>query len=157
MTHKIIPAEPKHVGQIYTLERKSFPTNSTSRHSLRRFVKIGSIYVIVKRNRVIGECIALTRKDTTSVRIHTLAVARDHQGQGIGKAFLEFVPTLADNLTEIRLEVRADNDYAIEFYERQGFKKYGILKQYYDDGVDALKLKKELNGGQKKPAPIILS
>lgn len=73
-----------------------------------------------------------------------MGVHDDWQGQGIGTALMRAGVDMADNwlnLTRLELEVYADNEPAIRLYERFGFEREGLLRQYaYRNGqlADAL-------------------
>ncbi|AXB46893.1 ribosomal protein S18-alanine N-acetyltransferase [Amycolatopsis albispora] len=71
--------------------------------------------------------------------LHTIGVAPEHQGKGIGKALLEALLTKADELrAPVLLEVRTDNEVALTMYEKHGFIKLGVRKRYYQpSGADA--------------------
>ncbi|MGC7095877.1 ribosomal protein S18-alanine N-acetyltransferase [Amycolatopsis lurida] len=71
--------------------------------------------------------------------LHTIGVAPEHQGKGIGKALLEALLAKADELrAPVLLEVRTDNEVAITMYEKHGFTKLGVRKRYYQpSGADA--------------------
>jgi putative acetyltransferase len=72
-----------------------------------------------------------------------IGVHEEWQGKGIGSALVRAAVELADrwlNLRRIELEVFADNEPAIRLYERFGFEREGLLRQYaFRDGryVDA--------------------
>jgi [ribosomal protein S18]-alanine N-acetyltransferase len=51
----------------------------------------------------------------------------------------------------MRLEVHEHNTRAIGRYEKSGYRPFGRLHRYYDDGGDALRFDKPL-GGAKSPA-----
>lgn len=62
-----------------------------------------------------------------------LSVHDDWQGRGIGKALMAAIIDLAENwlnISRIQLEVYTDNLPAIRLYERCGFEREGILRQY---------------------------
>jgi ribosomal-protein-alanine N-acetyltransferase len=71
--------------------------------------------------------------------VHTIGVAPEHQGQGIGKALLQALLARADEFeAPVFLEVRTDNTTALALYERHGFERLGIRKRYYQpSGADA--------------------
>ncbi|WP_169754010.1 GNAT family N-acetyltransferase [Campylobacter curvus] len=71
-------------------------------------------------------------------RIYSLAVSPKARCKGIGKALLAAVTAKFDAL---RLEVRTDNQKAINLYKSFGFKKGKILTRYYDDGCDGIEMK----------------
>lgn len=70
------------------------------------------------------------------VEIEYIAVIPSYRGKSISDKLFDFV--INDSKCDsISLEVRSDNDYAISFYLRKGFKKVSIRKNYYDD-VDGI-------------------
>ncbi|MFW0784392.1 ribosomal protein S18-alanine N-acetyltransferase [Gordonia sp. CPCC 206044] len=71
--------------------------------------------------------------------IHTIAVAPSHRGRGYGRALLAALLEVADGCAApMFLEVRTDNDTAIELYARNGFVRSGIRRNYYQpSGADA--------------------
>ena len=72
-----------------------------------------------------------------------MSVHDEWQGKGVGTALMGAGLNLADNwlnLTRLELEVYTDNEAAIRLYERHGFEREGMLRQYaFRDGryVDA--------------------
>ena len=66
--------------------------------------------------------------------IETLNVDPKFRGKGIALNLLkaaEWDIKKYDNVRKIRLEVSTGNSHAISLYERAGFRKTEILKQYY--------------------------
>lgn len=77
--------------------------------------------------------------------IHTIAVAPEHQGQGHGRALLAALLEIADKLgAPVFLEVRTDNETAMNLYRRNGFEIVGTRKGYYQpSGADAYTMRRE--------------
>jgi len=65
--------------------------------------------------------------------ILNISVGPRFQGQGIGKAFIEFLVDIAKNkqANVIMLEVRPSNVAAINCYNATGFNEIGCRKDYY--------------------------
>ncbi|MCP3687398.1 MAG: ribosomal protein S18-alanine N-acetyltransferase [Gammaproteobacteria bacterium] len=65
--------------------------------------------------------------------ILNLSVAKPHQGQGIGKHFVQFLVDIARarKAGVIMLEVRPSNVHAIRCYNATGFNEIGSRKGYY--------------------------
>jgi ribosomal-protein-alanine N-acetyltransferase len=84
---------------------------------------------------------------TTEGWVQNIAVARPHQGRGLGAVLLEALLDEAArrNCAEVWLEVRTDNDSAQRLYTRHGFEAAGIRRGYYQPGNhDALIMRKAL-------------
>jgi len=85
----------------------------------------------------------LGRKPPFEYEVHTIGVDPAYQGQGIGRALLARLLTIADGGT-VFLEVRTDNDAAIGLYESVGFVKMGVRKRYYRiSGADAYTMRRD--------------
>lgn len=81
-------------------------------------------------------------------QLANIAVARDSWGKGIGRQLLEFcirnaVESGCENLS---LEVRVSNERAKRLYERYGFIKAALRRNYYENGEDAELMIKPLGG-----------
>lgn len=72
--------------------------------------------------------------------IQTIAVAATHHEKGIGRALLKALTQRAQDAqcTSMMLEVRSDNQPAIEMYRSAGFEQISRRSNYYAPGVDAL-------------------
>ncbi len=62
-------------------------------------------------------------------------------GTNLFKALLD--EANAKNIQRITLEVKVSNEVAIKFYNKFGFKKISIRKNYYKNGEDAVVMMKE--------------
>ena len=72
-------------------------------------------------------------------------VLDEYQDKHIGSKLLEYVIDLSikNNLLNITLEVRSDNEKAIHLYKKYGFKNVSIRKNYYGK-VDGILMKKDI-------------
>ena len=77
------------------------------------------------------------------VEIANFNVLDSYQDQGIGNKLIKKVMELSKDKVNITLEVRADNDKAIHIYEKYGFIRKAIRKNYYN-GVDGILMEKIL-------------
>jgi ribosomal-protein-alanine N-acetyltransferase len=72
--------------------------------------------------------------------VQTVAVAPSAQGRGVGRMLLDALVEQAQEraATSLLLEVRADNERAIDLYARRGFERIAIRQRYYQPGdIDA--------------------
>ena len=67
------------------------------------------------------------------VEIANFNVLDSYQNKGIGNKLIKKVIELSKDKVNITLEVRRDNDKAIHIYEKNGFKKVAVRKNYYND------------------------
>ena len=75
--------------------------------------------------------------------IHTIGVDPAYQGQGIGRRMLKSLLEIAGDGV-VFLEVRTDNEPAINLYRSVGFVEVGIRKRYYRvSGADAYTMRRD--------------
>ena len=76
--------------------------------------------------------------------VHTIGVDPDHQNRGIGRRLLLALLAHADaHHADTYLEVRTDNDAAIELYRSEGFEVLGTRRRYYrPSGADAYTMRR---------------
>lgn len=132
------------------LEEISFPGDRLSARSLRRLVREGRAMCLVAEldGRMAGDAIALPRRGSRSLRLYSVAVDPGLRKAGIGTALLAESErwAAASGHTEIRLEVREDNDAAVRRYLATGYAVTGRKQAFYDDGAAAIVMKKCLGG-----------
>ena len=92
--------------------------------------------VVEEKGEILGYCGLLTVLDEGDVT--NVAVRRDRQREGIGNFLMESMIRLAAErgVNIIHLEVRAGNETAVRLYERQGFVRDGLRKNYYTDPLE---------------------
>ena len=78
--------------------------------------------------------------------IANIAVDIPFRGKGIGEKLLLAMHEKAKALGAVQslLEVRVSNAPAIGLYEKFGYTRYGVRKNYYADGEDAFVMQKTL-------------
>ncbi|MFB6084392.1 MAG: ribosomal protein S18-alanine N-acetyltransferase [Halorientalis sp.] len=72
--------------------------------------------------------------------VKDLAVHPDRRGQGVGSTLLRRVLGVmrTQGVAEVKLEVRAGNEAALDLYRAFGFEHRRTVPRYYDDGENAL-------------------
>ncbi|MET9337333.1 MULTISPECIES: ribosomal protein S18-alanine N-acetyltransferase [unclassified Nonomuraea] len=143
MTEADLPA-------VMALERETFPLDAWSEGMLRGELadqpRTRHYVVAVDGGEIIGYAGLAVAADQADVQ--TIAVRSARQGEGVGSAMLTDLLDEARRRAaqEIFLEVRADNPRARSVYERFGFEEIGVRRRYYDDGTDAIMMKRKLDG-----------
>ena len=132
---------------VFALEQECFSdpySESLIDHLLRTERDRFFVAVANDSGRIVGYTAATI--NGRSAHLLSIAVHPLHRGQGIGTNLFSIVmkELLLSNATQISLEVRETNLHAISFYSRMGFKEVSQIRHYYDDGEDALVMKKTL-------------
>ena len=78
--------------------------------------------------------------------ILNVAVVPSFRRQGLGKELMLSLENYAKNkgAERLLLEVREGNIPARGLYEKQGFEAYGVRKNYYEDGENAVVMQKKI-------------
>lgn len=80
--------------------------------------------------------------------VQTIAVVPHHEGRGLGGFLMGLMESRARawGATDLLLEVRVDNERAQRLYRRRGFEALNTRRGYYQDGADALIMRRAVNG-----------
>jgi ribosomal protein S18 acetylase RimI-like enzyme len=145
---RVRQAERADLDALMELEHRVFATDRLSRRSLRHFLKSPSAEVMVAEDggRLAGTAIVLFRSHSLVARLYSLAVAPHMGGRGVAPMLLEAAEAsaLARDCRAIRLEVHVSNHAAISRYRKSGYREFGRIRGYYEDGGDALRFEKRL-------------
>ena len=96
-------------------------------------------------NIVVGYIIFWIRYEDEG-HIISLAVDEKYRKKDIGKELVNYAVNIFEkcNVREIKLEVRISNKGARKFYIKMGFEEKKVLENYYEDGEDAVIMKKKV-------------
>ena len=98
-----------------------------------RFNPFANYFVYEIDNIIVGYIIAWISDNTS---ILNFGVLNEYRKQGIGNILFDEVEKNTEGV--MTLEVRVSNTNAINFYEKRGFLKHAIRKNYYSNGEDAI-------------------
>lgn len=131
------------------LEGLSFSTDRISRRSFRHLVAKSHGLTLVDEDQgvVRGYVSVLFNAKTSLARVYSIAVHPDHRGKALGRLLLRAAEegARAEDRVEMRLEVRADNVPSIKLYESEGYRRFGVCEDYYEDHTEAVRYKKRLS------------
>jgi [ribosomal protein S18]-alanine N-acetyltransferase len=148
--------EPRDFAALHRLDQSCFPPGiSYSKTTFHYFLTIASADCIVAADgpRIAG--FILTEENPPLAHIITLDVAEAHRRHGVGSALLtESEKNLAfRGVRSILLETAIDNEGAVAFWKRHGYRIEAVLKRYYLGRLDAYEMRKILPGtGKSAPA-----
>lgn len=150
------PYEPHDFAALHRLDQSCFPVGiSYSKTTLHYFLTISSADCIIAAD---GKQIAgfiLTEENPPLAHVITLDVAESNRRHGVGSALLaESEKNLAlRGVRSILLETAIDNEAAVAFWKRHGYRIEAVLKRYYLGRLDAYEMRKLLPGaGKSAPA-----
>lgn len=142
------PAARADLNELEALENATFDSDRLSRRSFRYWLGEGrgDLTVAVGGDRLLGYVLVIYHRGTRLARLYSLAVSESARGMGVGRRLV----TEAENCARragrlfLRLEVRKDNKEAIGLYEAMGYRRFGELRDYYEDHQDALRYQKRI-------------
>ena len=120
------------VEAVYDIEENSH-ISPWSKQIIHDCVQVGyGCFVLTKRQKIRGFMIA--RAITGECHLLNLCIAVPSQGKGFGQALLLYlIDFVKPNCNRILLEVRPSNKAALSLYDKHGFIKCEIKKDYYTD------------------------
>lgn len=140
------------VPAVHTLESQLFPADAWPLdmflaeivHPTRGYIVLETVPEGSSETEIIGYAGVMSIAETADVQ--TIAIAPHHEGKGYGRTLLDFLTreARARGAEQILLEVRADNPRAQDLYQRNGYQQIHVRRGYYNDGVDAIIMRKEL-------------
>lgn len=86
--------------------------------------------------------------------VQTIAVAPAARGMGLGRGLMHALITESRRrgVSELFLEVRADNPIARSLYRSLGFEEIGVRPRYYRHGIDAVMMRLAVPTAVTRPA-----
>jgi [ribosomal protein S18]-alanine N-acetyltransferase len=132
---------------VYKLDQSCFPPGiAYSKTTLRYFLSLScaECLVAVEGGRITG--FVLSEINGPLAHIITLDVVEAHRRSGVGSMLLEAMEhaIAAQGVRTILLETAVDNEAAIGFWQRHGYRVEGVLKRYYLGRIDACEMRKLL-------------
>ncbi|GAA3717986.1 ribosomal protein S18-alanine N-acetyltransferase [Nonomuraea antimicrobica] len=142
------PMTEADLPEVMAIEQATFPLDAWSegmmRGELAEMPRTRHYVVALVDGEIVAYAGLAAAADQADVQ--TIAVLERHQGAGIGSAMLTALLAEAGRrgAREIFLEVRADNPRAQAVYRHFGFEEIGTRRRYYDDGTDAIMMRRGL-------------
>jgi ribosomal-protein-alanine N-acetyltransferase len=139
---------PEDIEQVMTVENEvyEFPW---SEQIFIDCIRVGYFcWLALEQQAVVGHAVISIVADESHML--NLSIARNHQGKGYGRQFIEFLveEARAQQAQTMLLEVRPSNTAAINCYNGAGFNEIGCRKDYYpaqDGREDALLLARHIS------------
>lgn len=135
----------KDIPFIVNLEMETLGTTLGSEMLENNLSNRLSHFYVYENNKEIVGYISLSF-DGEQGEILNFCVKKSSQGKGIGTALLSYAINIlhSKGAKSFILEVRESNNNAIKLYEKFGFKRISVRKNYYSNNENALVLLKEM-------------
>lgn len=146
--------EPHDFAALHRLDRSCFPAGiSYSKTTLRYFLTIPSADCVVAADgkRIAG--FILTEENPPLAHVITLDVAETSRRHGIGSALLAQCERNLGlrGVRTILIETAIENEAAVAFWKRHGYRIEAVLKRYYLGRLDAYEMRKILPNTLQDP------
>lgn len=146
---------PGDFNRLYEIDRDCYePRIAYSRTELREYLSFPGAECVVAEELegnsapvTIGFCIT-AQKELTGYII-TMDVLSEYRRQGVGSQILSEAERrmAAAGARQIGLETATNNTAAIAFWQKHGYRKSGVRKNYYPGHRDAYSMAKRLGAG----------
>lgn len=145
---KIMQANISFLPEIYQLETALFASGAFGLDSIKdELTNPNRLYFVAqKHDGEFAGYVGINLLPDQSAEIMKIGVAKPYQKQGVGKKLLlEACSQLKlRGVNSVSLEVRVGNVAARALYEKIGFSKLSLRKNYYENGEDAAVFLKKL-------------
>ncbi|MDI6701976.1 ribosomal protein S18-alanine N-acetyltransferase [Methanothermobacter wolfeii] len=131
--------KPQDLKRVLEIEKASF-RDPYPANLLRDIYNLGAGFLVAQEDgKVVGFIIFWIRFEDEG-HIISLAVDKDYRRRGVGRELVRMTISIFEkfHIKNIKLEVRAENRVAISFYRSLGFREEKIIRDYYEDGEDAV-------------------
>jgi ribosomal protein S18 acetylase RimI-like enzyme len=145
--------EPHDFAALHKLDQSCFAAGiSYSKTTLRYFLTLASsdCVVAVEGDHIAG--FVLSEENPPLAHIITLDVSEKQRRNGIGSALLQQLELnlSARGVRSVLLETAIDNEAAVAFWQRHGYRIEATLKRYYLGRLDAYEMRKRLQPPESK-------
>jgi ribosomal-protein-alanine N-acetyltransferase len=142
--------QPHDFAAVFRLDQSCFPAGiAYSKNTLKYFLSLASADCVVatEGDRIIG--FILTEENPPLAHVITLDVAEAQRRTGIGTLLLAEIERNLSlrGVRTVLLETATENEAAVAFWQRHGYRIEAVLKRYYLGRLDAYEMRKIL------PAP----
>ncbi len=140
---------------LHRLDQSCFPAGiSYSKTTLRYFLSLPSADCVVAFDGGKLAGFILTEENPPLAHVITLDIAESYRRRGVGTALLqENEKNLSlRGVRTVLLETAIENEAAVAFWKRHGYRTEAVLKRYYLGRLDAYEMRKTLAGSQTQNA-----
>jgi ribosomal protein S18 acetylase RimI-like enzyme len=149
------PATLADIDALVALEHRCFTGDRISRRQWRYLLSKAhaDTVVAVASGALQGYVLLLYNRATSVARLYSIAVAPEARRAGAGRRLVAAAERAArvQGRAYMRLEVRRDNDPSLALFKGLGYRDFGVLGDYYEDHMEALRFQKGLQPDLRPP------
>ncbi|MFB0522350.1 MAG: N-acetyltransferase family protein [Candidatus Bathyarchaeia archaeon] len=144
---------------LWNIERECFTTEAFTKEQLEYLLENpkGISLIACIDDEIAGFIVGVIHNHSImrTGHVYTIDVVAKHRRKGVGLRLLRGLEQLfVENEVEIcYLEARRENVAALELYQKHGYTQLDVLKDFYSQGVDGVRLMKKLPSRKKIKAP----
>jgi ribosomal protein S18 acetylase RimI-like enzyme len=141
------------IPALVAIEDGAFSGDRLNSKRFKHFIRSDHSELWCLGDTVKAYALVLYHRGTSLARLYSIAVDPAHRGQGLAKQLLAWAEDHAvqRGVFFMRLEVRQDNQGALQLYQQQGYRIIKALDDYYEDHASGWRLEKHLSSGRKLP------
>lgn len=102
---------------------------------IMKYLDRGRLYVMKKDDTVCAVCVVTDEGDFT-LELKNIAVAEQFQRQGLGRKLILFIENRFAGAFRKLILGTGDSPLTVPFYEKCGFRKCGVIKNFFIDNYD---------------------
>jgi len=142
-------AKAPDLDALLQLEQSSFTSDLLSRRRMLHWIKAENGILLVAMsndNTLLGYCLGILRRNSSTARLYSLATAAAARGRGIGSMLIKRAEQEArkQGCSVLRLEVAESNTGALALYTKLGYVQFDFVPGFYEDGQNAVRMQKNL-------------
>lgn len=141
---RIRSAVPDDLGAILRIESESFGIDAWSEDAFLPYFKTSPFLVASDTDTIVGYLVVFLRAGRPE--IDSVAVLPSHRRRNVAERMLRRIiaQLRRKGYSSVYLSVRTSNEPALRLYRKLGFQRIRRIREYYDDGADAFRLKLSL-------------
>lgn len=97
---------------------------------INKYIEKSYVYLLNDKNKNIA-IVAILEYDKKTLEIKNIAVDKKFQKKGYGKKLIEFIENKYKDQYKYLILGTGDSPLTIPFYEKLGFEKYKVLKDFF--------------------------
>lgn len=106
-----------------------------SRDMIDRYLDRGEMYILEDEGIVKGECV-VTDEGGGILEIKNIAVLPRYSRKGYGRAMIDYLSSAYRGSFSILQAGTGDSPLTIPFYEKCGFRRFNIIKNFFVENYD---------------------